>query len=262
MQVVDVIHGNGPLVLGQPHCGTYVPDDISQSLNENGSSLTDTDWHIDRLYDDLVPRATIVRSNVHRYVIDVNRNPDGTSLYPGQNTTSLVPLTDFDGNPIWQTHPTPDEVVQRIETYHRPYHAAMQVALDRAVEMHGFAILFDCHSIRSDIPFLFEGQLPVFNIGTADGTSCAPVIESALQSILENSDYSTVLNGRFKGGWTTRHYGMPSMGVHAIQLEIAQRAYLRERWPWEYDVCRSNKLRHHLQQALEHLSNLPLSKMS
>lgn len=261
MQVFDVIAGDGPIVLGQPHGGTYVPDAIAARLNPNGAKLADTDWHIGRLYDGLLPSATIVQSNIHRYVIDANRDPEGISLYPGQNTTTLVPLTDFDGTPIWLEgqEPGEDEVEERRLVYHAPYHEALQAELERVRAHHGVAILFDCHSIRSHIPFLFDGNLPIFNTGTNLGTTCSPMIEAAIDAEAQASKMGAVLNGRFKGGWTTRHYGRPDTGLHAIQMEIAQRAYMAETPPWEWDAERAMALRAHLKQMLETLNNLALS---
>jgi formiminoglutamase len=186
--VIEVTQGNGPLVLGLPHTGTYVPTEIMVRLNERGQALADTDWHVERLYDGLIGGVTTVRTLVHRYVIDVNRAPGGDSLYPGQNTTGLVPLTDFDGAPIWREGDAPDaeEVEARRAAYHAPYHAVLAGELDRVRAAHGFAILYDCHSIRSRIPFLFEGTLPDLNIGTNGGTTCAPgiieVVETACRA--------------------------------------------------------------------------------
>ena len=258
MQVFTVNPGDGPIILGQPHCGTYVPDAVAARLNDNGRSLADTDWHITQLYNGLLPDATVVASNVHRYVIDANRDPDGASLYPGQNTTTLVPLTDFDGRPIWSEgqQPSEDEIQERRLAYHTPYHNALRAELERVREKYGVAILFDCHSIRSNIPFLFEGELPIFNTGTNSGASCHTAIEDAVHSVAEKSGMSAVLNGRFKGGWTTRHYGRPETGIHAIQMEISQRAYMHETPPWEYDVRRASHTRPHLQLMLERLADL------
>lgn len=258
MQVFDVNPGDGPIVLGQPHGGTYVPDSVAARLNDNGRGLADTDWHITRLYDGLLPDATVVASKVHRYVIDANRDPAGASLYPGQNTTTLVPLTDFDGRPIWSEgqQPSDEEVQERRLAYHAPYHSALRAELDRVREKHGIAILFDCHSIRSNIPFLFEGELPIFNTGTNLGTTCAPAIETAVNSTAETSGLGAVLNGRFKGGWTTRHYGQPETGIHAIQMEISQRAYMHETPPWEFDKKRASRTRPHLQLMLKRLTDL------
>jgi len=261
MQVFDVIRGDGPIVLGQPHGGTEVPEAIAARLNPNGTQLADTDWHIAQLYEGLLPGATVVRSHVHRYVIDANRDPAGVSLYPGQNTTTLVPLTDFDGQPIWHAgqEPSTDEVEARRLAYHAPYHDALAAELDRVRAKHGVAILFDCHSIRSNIPFLFEGELPIFNTGTNLGTTCAPAVEAAVDDIARASGRSAVLNGRFKGGWTTRHYGQPAQNIHAIQMEIAQRAYMQEAAPWAWDPSRAADLRPQLQKMLDHLTTLALS---
>ena len=258
MKVYDVIDGGGPIVLGQPHGGTFVPPDIADRLNDTGKMLSDTDWHILRLFEGLLPDATVVRSNVHRYVVDANRDPEGASLYPGQNTTTLVPLTDFDGQSIWNAgqEPSEDEIETRRVAYHTPYHDALRAALDRVRAKHGVAILFDCHSIRSNIPFLFEGELPVFNIGTNLGVTCAPEIEAAVADGAQASGMGAVLNGRFKGGWTTRHYGQPRTGFHAIQMEIAQRAYMDEDAPWTYRPDRAAQLRAHLKTILQKLTGI------
>lgn len=262
MNVVRVQRGSGPIVLGQPHGGTFVPDNIAARLNETGVVLADTDWHINRLYTGLVDDVTVVSSTVHRYVIDANRDPSGQSLYPGQNTTTLVPMTDFDGLPIWKTgqQPGTDEIEDRRQTYHAPYHAALQAELRRVKALHGVAILFDCHSIRSRIPFLFDGELPVFNTGTNDGTSCAAQVENAVHGVAGAAHgYSAVLNGRFKGGWTTRYYGRTEQGLHAIQMEIAQRAYMDEMPPWTWRADLAARVRLHLKSMLVCLRDLALS---
>lgn len=258
---VTVERGDSPLILAQPHGGTDIPDAIAAKLNANGELLADTDWHIDRLYDGLLPDATIVRARFHRYVIDANRDPAGNSLYPGQNTTALVPLTDFDGLPIWREEPTVADIAVRLKSFHQPYHAAIKAEIERVRSRHGFAILYDCHSIRSVIPFLFEGTLPDFNIGTNDTTSCAREIETAVTALCRKATgYTSIANGRFKGGWTTRHYGRPRENIHAMQMELAQSAYLvEERAPFCYDERKAARLRRHLGNILHQLKNLTAS---
>ncbi len=259
MSLIEVTRGNRPLVLGLPHTGTDIPADCLARLNDTGRAIADTDWHIDRLYAGLVDNVTSVRTPIHRYVIDVNRDPSGESLYPGQNTTGLCPLTDFDGLPIYLEGQEPDaaEIERRRETYHAPYHAALAAELDRVRALHGFAVLYDCHSIRSHIPYLFEGTLPDFNIGTNSGTTCAPEMAAATLNICQTSEgYTAILNGRFKGGWTTRHYGQPAKGLHAIQMELAQSTYLAsETPPWTFDDARAARLRAPLKTILETLSD-------
>ncbi len=252
MQVFECGQGHSPLILAFPHTGTAVPADVEKCLNPNGKLLADTDWHIHRLYDGLLDDVTTVRAVFHRYVIDANRDPAGTSLYPGQNTTDLVPHTDFDGKYIWLKSPDVDDVASRLAIYHAPYHAALQQEIDRIKALNGFAIVFDCHSIRSHIPFLFEGVLPDFNIGTDGGRTCDSSLElTAVDTASHASGYTHVLNGRFKGGWTTRHYGKPSQHVHAIQLELAQSTYLAsETPPFSYDDVKADKLRVHLKTML------------
>ena len=258
MTPVEVIRGDGPIVLGLPHTGTYVPPDVAEKLNESGRLLADTDWHVDRLYEGLLAEATTVRAKFHRYVIDANRAPEGGSLYPGQNTTGLVPLTDFDGNTIWDEAPDAAEIDRRRASFHRPYHVALKEELERVRARHGVAILYDCHSIRSEIPFLFEGRLPDFNIGTNLGLTCASGIERTVLDTCAKADgYNTILNGRFKGGWTTRHYGNPAENIHAIQMELAQSTYLRaEAPPWGYDSDKAARLRAPLAQTLTALAQL------
>ncbi|MDP5085545.1 MAG: N-formylglutamate deformylase [Yoonia sp.] len=256
--MIAVRQGRSPLVLALPHTGTDIPPDCLARLNDTGRAMADTDWHIERLYAGLVDDVTTVRTPVHRYVIDVNRAPTGESLYPGQNTTGLCPLTDFDGRPLYLAGQEPDraETARRTTLYHAPYHAALSAELDRVKAIHGFALLYDCHSIRSHIPFLFDGILPDFNIGTNEGVTCAPDIADAIQTICSKAEgYTSILNGRFKGGWTTRHYGHPAQGVHAIQMELAQSTYMIERAPWTYVSDIADRTRAHLQTILATLSD-------
>ncbi|WP_051431791.1 N-formylglutamate deformylase [Rhodovibrio salinarum] len=244
MTPVEVTRGAGPVVLGMPHTGTYVPGDIWDRLNDRGRALTDTDWHIHQLYDGLLDDVTVVRATFHRYVVDANRDPQGHSLYPGRNTTGLVPMTDFDGRAIWRTPPDDAEIAARRDAWHAPYHAALEAELARLRDTHGVAVLYDCHSIRSEIPYLFEGTLADFNIGTNDGATCAREIAATAEDVCTAAtDYTTTVNGRFKGGWTTRHYGRPTAGLHAIQMELAQATYMRECPPWTYLPARAEAVR-------------------
>ncbi|MDQ1901876.1 N-formylglutamate deformylase [Paracoccus sp. WLY502] len=254
---VIVEPGDGPVILGLPHVGTWLPDDVAARLNDRGRLLADTDWHVERLYAGLLPGATVVRATFHRYVIDANRGPDNESLYPGQNTTGLVPLTDFDGQPIWTQEPTAQDLADRTARFHAPYHAALSAEIERVRARHGVAILYDCHSIRSRIPFLFDGTLPDFNIGTAGGTTCDPRIQSAVEAICRATGRTMAVNGRFKGGWTTRHYGRPADGVHAIQMELAQSTHLAtETPPFAFDPAKAAPLRDTLQHILATLADL------
>jgi N-formylglutamate deformylase len=235
---VTVIPGDGPLVLGQPHVGTMIPPEVSVELNDLGRSVPDTDWWIDRLYAGIAARtgATVIRQDISRFVIDVNRDPSGASLYPGQNTTTLCPTTTFDAEPIYREgrEPGAAEIARRKAVYFAPFHQAMAGAIEAARIRHGYAVLYDCHSIRSEVPNLFPGMLPALNIGTNGGASCAPAIRDAAIREAGVSGMSFVADGRFKGGWITRHYGAPERGVHAVQMELAQSAYMAETPPWAY----------------------------
>ncbi|KXG84364.1 N-formylglutamate deformylase [Agrobacterium bohemicum] len=262
MPVFETHQGSSPIILGLPHTGTDMPQDIQERLNDTGKMLADTDWHIHDLYAGLLDDASTVRATFHRYVIDANRDPQGSSLYPGQNTTGLVPTTDFDGKPIWKAgeEPTQADISHRLATFHAPYHAALEAEIARVKAIHGIAILYDCHSIRSHIPFLFDGALPDFNVGTDMGRTCDPAIEAIAVDVTANArGYTSVLNGRFKGGWTTRQYGRPDSGVHAIQMELAQSTHLvTETPPFAFDTEKATKLRIHLKDILTRMEDFAL----
>jgi N-formylglutamate deformylase len=236
--IFSLREGGSPLILSMPHPGVEVPDDILAQLNDVGRALADTDWRMRELcrfaerFD-----PTVIEAGLSRYVIDLNRDPSGASLYPGQATTELVPTTDFDGRPIWREPPGAAEIERRKRLYFQPYHDALQAQIARVKAAHGYCALYDCHSIRSVIPRLFPGELPVLNLGTNGGASCDPAIERAAAAALAGGPLSHVVNGRFKGGWITRRYGRPAERVHAVQMEIAMRAYLaEERPPWRFDA--------------------------
>lgn len=258
--LVNVTRGDGPIILGQPHSGTFVPDEIYANLNPLGRQLLDTDWHVPELYEGLLANATVVKANFSRYVIDPNRDPQGSNLYPGQNSTGLVPLSTFDGKSIWLDEPTEENIQQRLNLYHHKYHQTLSQEIERVKSIHGIALVYDCHSIRSQIPYLFDDRLPDLNIGDNSGHSCASDITTCIEKICEQaSSHTYVVNGRFRGGWTTRHYGRPQDGVHAIQMELAQRAYLQsELPPFHYDTDKASSLRHVLSDILQQINNTVL----
>lgn len=230
--IFQLHQGTAPLLVSLPHDGSSLPDGFADRLTPPARRVPDTDWHVSRLYAfarDL--GASIIVPTYSRYVVDLNRPPDDVSLYPGQNTTGLCPVVGFDGEPVYLPgrEPVEDEVRQRVDRYWRPYHEALAGELERLRGAHGRVVLWEGHSIRSEAPFLFEGRLPVFNLGTAGGGSCSPGLERQLVSILAaQDDYDHVVNGRFKGGYITRQYGRPGDGIDAVQLELAQRAYMDE----------------------------------
>ena len=250
---VSVKRGNLPLVLAMPHSGTDVPDDIFAKLNTAGQTLADTDWHIPRLYEGLLNDVTIVQAHFHRYVIDANRPPGGQSLYPGQNTTGLCPLINFEGKSLYKKGQELNaaEIEFRRDFFHRPYHQALEAELARLRDQYGYAILYDCHSIRSEIDFLFEGKLPDLNIGTFDGrSSTSEISDAAMEICRAQSEFTHILNGRFKGGWTTRHYGQPEQNIHAFQMELCQSTYMDEETPWTYHAHKAEHIRSLLKKLL------------
>jgi len=229
MNAPRIQRGTEPLVVAFPHGGTDLAGLDDQFISP-ARALLDTDWWIEDLYAFAADMgATLIASDISRSVIDMNRDPSGASLYPGQATTELCPSTTFDGAPLYRFgEPDEAEITRRLQLYHRPYHEALSAELARLRDAHGRVVLYDAHSIRSRVPRLFEGELPQFNIGTNGGVTCDGELEAAIANICAASGESHVANGRFKGGWTTRHYGRPEDGVHAIQMELAMRGYMAE----------------------------------
>ena len=241
--------GTVPLLISVPHEGTRVPDDIAVQMTEAGRSLPDTDWYVGRLYDfaNELGAATII-ADYSRYVVDLNRPADDAALYEDQLVTGLCPTRTFAGQDIYKGEATID-TRQRVRDYWQPYHDKIRTTLDELRGEHGYALLWDAHSIASRVPSLFDGELRVLNVGTWDGRSCSPVIEDAAAEIANASPYDAVLNGRFKGGYITRHYGRPEQGIHALQLELAQRAYMDEA-AQRYSETKASQLRDTLKEML------------
>jgi N-formylglutamate amidohydrolase len=252
--VYQLVPGRKALIVSMPHVGTQVPPDIEHGFTPVARALTDTDWHVDRLYD-FAPElgASVIAAGYSRYVIDLNRPPDDAALYPGLAKTGLCPTHSFGGEPLYgssvETLPA-SEIERRRKRYWQPYHDGLAGMIADTRRRLGFALLLDAHSIRSYVPRLFTGRLPDFNIGTDDGRSCRPELIVPLLEILgAQSRFTYVVNGRFKGGHITRHYGSPAGGVHALQIELAQVAYMDEERA-VYDEARAAPLRELLQKLI------------
>lgn len=246
--------GTAPLLVSMPHAGTYVPPALAARFTDEARQVPDTDWHMERLYAFAKDMgASILVATHSRYVVDMNRPPDGASLYPGQSVTGLCPVDTFDDTPIYAAGDVPDEaeIAARRDAIWAPYRAQLRAELDRIRAQHGVAVLWDAHSIRSVLPRFFEGKLPDLNLGTANGESCDPALAQQLLQIAEAAPgYTAVLNGRFKGGHITRHYGQPGLGVHAVQLEMTQCSYMQEYPPFDYLPDRAAQVQPHLQRML------------
>jgi N-formylglutamate deformylase len=242
--VAELHLGSQPLIVSLPHVGTVLPREIAKQMTPLASRVPDTDWQVDRLYDFArTAGASWLQARISRYAIDVNRPPDDQSLYPGQTTSALCPTLSFSGEPLYERiGPSVAEITERRTRYWVPYHAMLRELIEATRARYGYAILLDAHSIRSELPRLFEGRLPDVNVGTNDGRSCAPQLSARLLAVLdEQSQFTHVLNGRFKGGYITRTYGNPETNVHAVQLELAQAAYMDESGI-EFDPWRAQPL--------------------
>nr|WP_151446361.1 N-formylglutamate deformylase [Lacisediminimonas profundi] len=249
-----LVPGNSPLLISIPHLGTGIPAALRPALTEIGASVSDTDFHLDQLYEFAVPAgATMLSATVSRYIIDINRPPDGASLYPGQVTTGLVPLETFHGEPVYLPGQEPDqaEIARRVETYWQPYHQALAQQIEAIRSRHGFVLLWEAHSINSVLPRLFDGVLTDLNFGTFDGRSAAPAVSDAVRAVAGQGEFSWVLNGRFKGGYITRQYGQPERGIHAVQLEMSQRIYMDETTPFNYRKDLASRVQPLLERLLD-----------
>jgi N-formylglutamate deformylase len=247
--------GTRPLLISMPHVGTHLPPALRPRMGEAALQLPDTDWHLEQLYGfaDALGASVLVATH-SRYVVDLNRPPDNENLYPGQDTTGLCPLDTFDKEPLYrrpEDTPGEAEIRTRREALWQPYHAQLRIELERLRGRFGRAALWDAHSIRSVVPRFFEGRLPDLNLGTANGASCDAQLADTLLRLAKSSGHSAVLNGRFKGGHITRHYGRPAEGVHAVQLEMAQETYMDETPPFTYRPERAAQIQPCLRGMLE-----------
>jgi len=247
--------GSSALIVSIPHAGTFIPHGVGRSLSDCAARRPDTDWHLPRLYDFVEELgATVIAATHSRYVVDVNRPPDGANLYPGRDTPRLCPIDTFHSEPLYRggVEPGDDEIERRMKAVWRPYHRRLAAEIERVRAEHGAAILWDAHSIASRVPRLFEGRLADFNLGTADGQSCdAGLAQALLVGLSRQPGYHAVLNGRFKGGYITRHYGKPSQNIHAIQLEMAEAVYMDEESPYPYRRERAQRIGPILKEQLE-----------
>jgi N-formylglutamate deformylase len=256
-EVFNLYRGNQPLLVSMPHVGTLIPPALQPHYQERALQLEDTDWHLEALYDFVrASGASLLVPRYSRYVIDLNRPSENTPMYAGANNTELCPTRFFTGDALYHEGMAPNdaEVADRITTYWQPYHSALETELTRLRQAHGHAVLFDAHSIQSVVPWLFEGRLPDLNLGTVNGSSAAPGLRAALAQVLAGqSQFTQVVDGRFKGGHITRHYGRPDQGWHAIQLEMCWSTYMAEQPPYVLDETRANQVRPLLQQLVQTL---------
>lgn len=254
-QAFTLHKGTRPLLISMPHVGTHIPPALATRLTDEARTVPDTDWHLDQLYAFAKAMGASILAATHsRYVVDLNRPPDNENLYPGQDTTGLCPIDTFTKQPLYAAGDVPDdaEIQQRVQDVWHPYHNALTEELARLKAEHGQVALWEAHSIHSQLPRFFEGKLPDFNLGSANGASCDQALAEQLLAIAKQAEgFTSVLNGRFKGGYITRQYGQPDNGVQAIQLELALSAYMEEDPPFAYEPQRASRVQPHLQALLE-----------
>jgi N-formylglutamate amidohydrolase len=246
--------GTAPLLISLPHVGTEIPREIQSKLTSTALNRDDTDWHLEKVYEFCLEMgASLLVPRYSRYVIDLNRPPENTVMYPGKNNTGLCPVQSFSGEALYMDDtPTDFEIENRIQQYWHPYHTALEAELNRLKSAYGFALLWDGHSIKSRLPWLFEGSLPDLNLGTAEGESCDPSLEDQLRAVLSTKkSYTYAVNGRFKGGYITRRYGQPNRGIHAVQLEMSLSNYMQETPPYHLDIEKYKKIEPILKELIK-----------
>ena len=247
--------GTIPLLVSFPHAGTDIPPSIARRMTAAALLRADTDWHLPRLYGFVrAMGASTLVPHYSRYVIDLNRPPEDTSLYPGQDTTGLVPIDTFRKEPLYLHGEAPGaaEIDERRAAYWKPYHDALEAELARLRAAHSAAVLWDAHSIASVLPRFFEGRLTDLNLGTADGRSCSPPVQAAAEAVLRaQREFTHVSNGRFKGGYITRHYGRPDDRVHALQMEMCHATYMDEPAPFGFRPDLAARVQPLLQRMLD-----------
>jgi N-formylglutamate deformylase len=254
-EIFDFVPGTTPVLISVPHAGTEIPAEMAARMTGEALELPDTDWHVPLLYD--FARhigAGLIVAKHSRYVIDLNRDPSGKPLYPGADNTELVPLTTFGRDAVYRSGlaPDDDEVAQRVARFWRPYHHKVASELEALKARHGIAVLWDAHSIPSVVPRFFNGKLPDLNLGSAKGASAAPELVEAVTKVFKTTNaFSSVLDGRFTGGYITRRFGQPQSGVHALQLELGQAAYMDDSPPYRFEQHRAAPLKALLLKTME-----------
>ena len=244
-----------PLLISVPHAGTLIEESVMKRLNHSAHHMIDTDWHMDEIAAEAAgSNASVLAALYSRYMIDLNRPANDQPLYQGA-TTGLVPSIDFDGNSLYREGQTPqaDEIKQRIQDFWQSYHNQLGQVIEDKKQEYGFCLLLDCHSIRSQVPRLFEGALPDINIGTNNGLSASTELSNRIEKLCQQSNYSYIVNGRFKGGYITRNYAKPAEGVHAVQIEIAQHCYMIEQSPWTLNRKKAAQLVSFISLILEQM---------
>jgi N-formylglutamate deformylase len=246
-----------PLLVSIPHTGTEIPVDVSLRLEPGVSPIADTDWHLHNLYD-FVPAlgAHTIYARFGRTVADLNRPAEGGALYPGRDETTVVPTSTFGGERLYRKggEPTATEIEERLQTVWRPYHVRIRELLEGMRARFGKAVLFDAHSIRSEVPRFFSGRLDCLVLGTNAGRSCDRWVRDTLETSLGSSTFRVQVDTPFQGGVITRSFGVPATGIHAIQLEMGQSLYMDEDRPEVWDAARAMPLKGALRAALEALA--------
>jgi N-formylglutamate deformylase len=245
-EVLEPAHWRGPVVFNSPHSGSVYPHAFLQTARLDLAALRRSeDTFVDELFVGVVERGyPLMRAHFPRCYVDVNREPYELDprMFDGRlpsfaNTRSMrvagglgtVARVVGDAQEIYDQRIPVDDALQRIESLYKPYHRALRRLVSRVHSDFGVAVLVDCHSMPSLTASRDERPRADFILGDRYGTSCVPAVTEAVATILRDNGFTLSRNKPYAGGFITEHYGNPSAGLHAIQLELNRALYMDER---------------------------------
>ena len=234
-----------PFVYNSPHSGRiYPPEFIAQSRLEGISIRRSEDHYVDELFGAAVDLgAPLLLANFPRAYLDVNREPyeldprmfDGL-LPPYANINSLrvagglgtIPRIVAENMEIYARRLPVQEGLERVESVYKPYHFALRRLIARTHVQFGFGVLIDCHSMPGNVRVAGSNARPDFIIGDRYGTSASAELSRMAIGVLEEMGFAAIRNKPYAGGFITEHYGRPSRGLHALQIEVNRSIYVDE----------------------------------
>ncbi|GAA4113631.1 N-formylglutamate deformylase [Aquimarina addita] len=247
-----------PILISIPHAGTQFPVEIKHYYKKKmRNHLDDTDWYVHKLYE-FAPSLgiTIIKANLSRWVIDLNRDPKSIPLYTDNRLiTAITPITDFYGNNIYtssSSEPDPIEIQRRLDLYYWPYYRQIETLIADLKKKFGKVLLWDAHSIRHLVSTIQKKPFPDMILGNNDQKTAHPqLILTALEK-LRSKKFEVAHNTPFKGGHITRYFGKPAQNVHALQLEMNKILYMDDN-EITYNTKRASEVQEVLQDTLQHL---------
>jgi len=239
----DPLGEPAPLVVDSPHNGTDWPADFDHVVTE-AELMTSVDAYVDELFGHApAVGATLIAALFPRAYIDANRAEDDLDLAlidgdwphpvnPGEKTEfgmGVVRRYILKGRPIYDRRLSPDEVLHRLETYHRPYHAAVAAAIDAAHARFGRAFHIDCHSMKpvgNAMNVDAGAARPDMVLSDREGETCDTAFIETAASLLRDRGYRVAINHPYKGAELVARHSDPASGRHSLQIELNRGLYM------------------------------------